>query len=248
MNQNIVIIPTYNEIENISSIIDKVFYLYDDLDILVVDDSSPDGTGELVSQKQHEYPNRLFLLERESKSGLGTAYIAGFSWALANSYQYIVQMDADFSHNPAHIQRLLDQAYSGYDVVVGSRYIDQGKIIDWPLDRRILSYGGSVYARFLTGIPVKDLTSGFVCYQRKTLEQLDLSKISSIGYSFQIEMKYAAFKLKRSITEVPITFKDRELGDSKMNSSIIKEAALAVVRMRLQEKDFYRLQPISTPV
>ncbi len=240
MNENIVIIPTYNEKENIETIIERVFSLYNTVDILIVDDNSPDGTGQIVQKLQDKYPQRLHLLHREEKNGLGTAYIAGFQWALSQHYQFIIEMDADFSHNPKHIQRLLDKAKQGTDLVVGSRYTRNGKIQDWPLDRRILSFGGSLYARLMTGMRIKDLTSGFVCYNRATLEKIDLNKISSIGYSFQIEMKYAAHRLGQQLDEVPITFRDREFGESKMNSSIIREAALGVVRMRLQEKNFYK--------
>lgn len=240
MGKNIIIIPTFNEIENISLIITELMDLYPDVHILVVDDSSPDGTGKAVLELKNQFSNRLFLLERKEKSGLGTAYIAGFEWALKEDYEHFIEMDADFSHFPKHVKRLIDEIEKGVDVVVGSRYIDGGKIKNWPFGRRFISYGGALYARLITGVKVKDLTAGFVCYNRSTLESIDLRKISSVGYSFQIEMKYAAYRLGKTIAEVPITFIDRVRGTSKMDSSIIREAAIGVIRMRLQEKNFYR--------
>jgi len=221
-------------------IITELMNLYPAIHILVVDDSSPDGTAQAVRDLQVNFSDRLFLLLRNEKSGLGTAYIAGFNWALKKDYNHFIEMDADFSHFPIHVQRLLDKANEGYDVVVGSRYTSGGEIKNWPIDRRFISYGGALYARLITGMRIKDLTAGFVCYNRATIESIDLRKISSVGYSFQIEMKYAAYRLGKSIAEVPNTFSDRVRGTSKMDSSIIREAALGVIRMRLQEKNFYR--------
>ena len=240
MSQQLVIIPTYNEAENILLIIERVLELKDKFHILVVDDSSPDGTAKLVQQYTRQYPEQVFLLQRTQKSGLGTAYIAGFKWALERNYEFIFEMDADFSHNPNHLSRLYEKAKQGCEVVVGSRYTKNGKILNWPKDRKFLSYGASLYARLITGMPVKDPTAGFVCYKRNVLEEINFNKISSIGYSFQIEMKYASWLFGHSICEVPITFKDRERGESKMNSSIIKEAALGVIQMRLHNKKYYQ--------
>ena len=240
MSQLLVIIPTYNEAENISLILDQVMEIEDGFHVLVVDDSSPDQTANLVLQKIKKYPGKIHLLKRNEKSGLGTAYIAGFKWALKREYEYIFEMDADFSHNPDHLSRLYARAKQGCEVVVGSRYTKDGRIMNWPKDRKFLSYGASLYARLVTGMPVKDPTAGFVCYQRNVLEEINLDIISSIGYSFQIEMKYASWIFGHKICEVPITFKDRVRGESKMDSSIIKEAALAVIQMRLHNKKYYR--------
>lgn len=240
LSKRLVIIPTFNEAENIQLIIDAVMNLEVEFDILVVDDGSPDGTAQLVKQSAEKFGNRVQLLERTNKSGLGRAYIVGFHWAIDRGYDYIFEMDADFSHNPQQLVSLYEKAISGYDVIVGSRYVKGGKIENWPFDRRFLSYGASLYAKLITGMPIQDSTAGFVCYNRETLESIDLSKISSIGYSFQIEMKYAAWKLGKKLVEVPIVFKDRERGESKMDSSIIKEAALGVLQMRRHSKDYYR--------
>jgi len=202
-------------------------------DILVVDDGSPDGTADLVRAQQSAYPQRVHLLERSGKLGLGTAYIAGFEWGLEHGYHYICEMDADFSHNPADLIRLREAcAESGADVAVGSRYVRGGKVVNWPWDRIFLSYGASVYVRMITWMPVKDPTAGFVCYRKEVLQAIDLKKIRFIGYAFQIEMKFATRQLGFTIQEVPITFVDRVEGVSKMSSNIIKEAVFGVLRMR----------------
>lgn len=233
MSDRIVIIPTYNEKENIVRMIDKVFSLERDFHILVVDDGSPDGTAELVRERQGQYQGRLFLMEREGKLGLGTAYIAGFRWGLARDYQFFFEMDADFSHNPDDLLRLYDAcANQGGGVAVGSRYVKGGKLENWPFDRILLSYGASLYVRFITFMPVNDPTAGFVCYRREVLEAIDLDKIRFIGYAFQIEMKFAAHLLGFKIIEVPITFTDRIEGVSKMSKNIVREAILGVLQMR----------------
>lgn len=230
---SIVIIPTYNEKENIEKIIRKVFSLSHPFDILIVDDGSPDGTAGIVKDLQKEFPERLHLIERSGKLGLGTAYIKGFEWSLDRDYQYIFEMDADFSHNPDDLLRLwAANALQGGDVSVGSRYIKGGKVKNWPLSRILISYFASLYARTITGIPVHDTTAGFVCWTRDVLESIDFNKITFVGYAFQIQMKYAAWKLGFRLIEVPITFIDRELGKSKMSKNIIKEAALGVIKMR----------------
>ncbi len=230
---SIVIIPTYNEKENIERIIRKVFSLPHPFDILIVDDGSPDGTAAIVKDLQKEFPERLHLVERSGKLGLGTAYIKGFEWSLERDYQYIFEMDADFSHNPEDLVRLrAANAVQGGDVSVGSRYVKGGKVKNWPLSRILISYFASVYARAITGIPVHDTTAGFICWTRDVLESIDFDKITFVGYAFQIQMKYAAWKLGFRLIEVPITFIDRELGKSKMSKNIIKEAALGVIKMR----------------
>ena len=228
----IVIIPTYNERENVIQIIEAVFQLQQDFHVLVIDDGSPDGTAELVKSIQPSYSTRLFLEERKGKLGLGTAYIHGFKWALEKGYQFICEMDADFSHNPNDLQRLVDACVNGADVAVGSRYVKGGKVENWPWDRHIYSKGGSIYTRLITWIPVKDATAGFVCYQRHVLEAINLEQIKFVGYAFQIEMKFAAWKLGFHIVEVPITFIDRKLGVSKMNKGIIKEGVLGVLTIQ----------------
>ncbi len=229
----IIIIPTYNEIENIEKIIRKVFSLDEDFHILIVDDGSPDGTATTVKQLQKEFTNKLFILERKGKQGLGTAYIAGFKWSLAQGYEYIFEMDADFSHNPDDLIRLYNACHKdGFDIAVGSRYISGGKVENWPMNRIFISYGASVYVRMITWMPVKDCTAGFVCYKRKVLEAIELDNIRFIGYAFQIEMKYRAWRKKFRIKEVPITFVDRKEGISKMTKGIVKEAILGVWKMR----------------
>lgn len=228
----LVIIPTYNEKENIESIIRKVCSLEGDFHVLIVDDGSPDGTAAIVKSLQQEYSGRLHIAERSGKQGLGTAYIFGFKWALEKGYAYIFEMDADFSHNPDDLIRLHHAIEQGADVSVGSRYTSGGKIKNWPFDRIFISYGASVYVRMITWMPVKDCTAGFVCYKREVLEKIPLDKVQFIGYAFQIEMKYRAWKLGFKLKEVPITFVDRKEGVSKMSKGIVKEAIFGVWKMR----------------
>lgn len=230
--EKLVIIPTYNEKENIEKIIRKVFSLPGDFHLLIVDDGSPDGTGDIIRGLQQEFPNKLFLLERSGKLGLGTAYITGFKWALQKGYEYIFEMDADFSHDPEDLIRLYDACSHGKDLVVGSRYTKGGKVVNWPWDRIFISKGGALYTKMITWMPVNDPTAGFVCYNRRVLEKIPLDKVHFVGYAFQIEMKYRAWKLGFKIGEVPITFKDRKEGVSKMSGSIIKEAMYGVWKMR----------------
>lgn len=231
----LIIIPTYNEIENIEAITAAVFGIADNYHILVVDDGSPDGTATKVKSLQKIYNQRLHLLERKGKLGLGTAYIAGFKYALERDYDYIMEMDADFSHDPARIPDLLEACSGeGVGMSVGSRYVKGGGFKNWSRYRLVLSYGASLYTRLITWMPVKDATAGFVAYKREVLEQMDLSKIKFVGYAFQIEMKYYCHCLGYRIVEVPIVFVDRILGTSKMNSSIITEAILGVLQMRMR--------------
>ena len=226
-------IPTYNDRENVVRMIDTVFGLPGDFHILIVDDGSPDGTAALVRQRQIQFPERLFLLERSGKLGLGTAYIAGFRWGLERGYDYFFEMDCDFSHHPEDLLRLYAGCKDkGGDLAVGSRYVRGGKLENWPLSRILLSYGASLYVRIITWMPVKDPTAGFVCYTRKVLERIDLDKIRFIGYAFQIEMKFASRRLGFRIVEIPITFTDRVEGSSKMSKGIVKEAVLGVLEMR----------------
>ena len=235
MSDSLVIIPTYNERENISRMVDVVFGLPQPFHLLVVDDGSPDGTAALVEDMQTRYPGKLHLLKRAGKLGLGTAYLDGFRWGLARPerYRYFFEMDADFSHTPADLIRLRAACHDGgADVAVGSRYTKGGGVENWPMDRIVLSYGASLYTRIVTGMPVKDPTAGFMCYSRPVLEAMDFSQIQCIGYAFQIEMKFTARKLGFKIVEVPITFTDRVAGNSKMHKSIIKEAVLGVLRLR----------------
>jgi len=234
MSDALVIIPTYNEKENISAIIKAVFSLQKKFDILVVDDSSPDGTSNIVSELQEEFP-QLFLKKRTGKHGLGTAYIHGFKWALEKKYEYIIQMDADFSHNPNDLLKLYNTCkQKNVDVAVGSRYVNNRvNVVNWDMKRLLLSYFASKYVRFITGIPINDTTAGFVCYQRKVLETINFNRIKFIGYAFQIEMKFKAWKHKFKIKEVSIIFTDRTLGISKMDGSIIYEALFGVIKMRL---------------
>ncbi len=230
---SLVIIPTYNERENIVSIIEAVFKQEVPFHILVVDDGSPDGTAGLVRDLIESNSNRLFLLERKGKLGLGTAYIAGFKWGLARHYEFFFEMDADFSHSPTDLARLRAKCIEeGADVAIGSRYVKGGKLVNWPVDRIILSYGASLYVRFITWMPVADPTAGFICYRRSVLAAIDLNRIRFIGYAFQIEMKFAAWQLGFVLREVPITFTDRVIGESKMSKNIIREAALGVIQMR----------------
>ncbi len=233
VSKKIVIIPTYNEIENIEAIINAVLEQPSKFDILIVDDGSPDGTGNEVKRLQKINEGRLHLLERSGKSGLGTAYIAGFKWCLGNNYDFILEMDADFSHPPIKLNELLEKCETGEsDVSVGSRYIDGGGVVNWPTSRLALSKGASLYVRLFTGMDVKDPTAGFVCYSRKVLEAINLDQIKFVGYAFQIEMKYASYRLGFKIKEVPIIFQDRQKGKSKMNIFIIREALTGVFAMR----------------
>jgi len=233
--ENLVIIPTYNEKENISRILECIYALPDAFDVLVIDDGSPDGTAAIVQSLITRYPSRLFLEQRTHKQGLGTAYIHGFKWAMQRSYQYIFEMDADFSHDPHDLSRLyLACRDGGADVAVGSRYVKGGKTENWPWDRNILSYGASIYVRLITRLPVKDATAGFVCYKRKVLEAIRLDEIQFWGYAFQIEMKFAAWKLGFNVVEVPITFTDRKEGQSKMSKGIVKEGILGVLKIQWQ--------------
>lgn len=234
MSDSIVLIPTYNEKENITAIIEAVFSLREPFHILVIDDNSPDGTATIVKNLMDtQYPNRLFIEERAGKLGLGTAYIHGFKWALQRQYEYIIEMDADFSHNPSDLPRLrMACANNNADVSVGSRYVKGGNVQNWPWDRIFLSRGASFYVQLITWMPVADPTAGFVCYTRKVLQRINLDKIRFIGYAFQIEMKFAAWQLGFTITEVPITFIDRVAGVSKMSINIFKEAALGVLSLR----------------
>ncbi len=232
MSDSLVIIPTYNEIENIDAIIRAVFELRTDFHVLIVDDNSPDGTSSVVHQLQKEFGDRLHLEVREEKSGLGTAYIHGFKWAIARKYDYIFEMDADFSHNPSDLLRLHTACKNGADVVVGSRYKKGVNVVDWPLYRVLLSYGASFYVKMITGMRVHDPTAGFVCYKRYVLENINLDSIRFVGYAFQIEMKFRAYVKNYTIEEVSIIFRDRVKGKSKMSSSIVSEAIFGVLKMK----------------
>lgn len=237
MNQGVVIIPTYNESGNIKRIIERVFALDQAFDILVVDDGSPDGTAGIVKVLQASHGDRLHLMERTSKNGLGTAYIAGFRKCLAMGYGYIFEMDADFSHDPADLPRLFEACHTGgADMSIGSRYVKGGKVRDWPIGRILISYFASLYVRAILWLPVMDTTAGFVCYKREVLEGIDLDRIEFVGYAFQIEMKYAALRKGFTLKEVPITFIDREVGSSKMDMGIFKEAFFGVLKMRFKTK------------
>ncbi len=232
--EKLVIIPTYNENENIALIIEAVFSLHQGFHILIIDDNSPDGTANSVKQLITKYPaNTLFIEERIGKLGLGTAYIHGFKWALEKEYQFIFEMDADFSHRPEDLDKLYKACkMEGADMSVGSRYIKGGEIENWPLDRRLYSKGGALYTKLITWMPVKDPTAGFVCYTYKVLDSINLDEIQFVGYAFQIEMKFATWKLGFKIKEVPIVFKDRKLGESKMSKSIIKEGVIGVLKIQ----------------
>jgi dolichol-phosphate mannosyltransferase len=233
MAERLVITPTYNEKENIEKIIRKVFSLDMEFDMLIVDDGSPDGTADIVKGLMKEFPGRLFIEERQGKLGLGTAYIHGFKWALERDYQYMTEMDADFSHNPEDVPRLVNAcAEQGGDAAVGSRYCNGVSVVNWPMGRILMSYYASAYVRFITRMKVRDTTAGFVCWSRKVLETMNLDKIRFIGYAFQIEMKYTAWKLGFKVVEVPIIFIDRTEGTSKMSSSIFKEAIFGVMSLR----------------
>ncbi|HUR65692.1 MAG TPA: polyprenol monophosphomannose synthase [Chitinophagaceae bacterium] len=233
--EKLVVIPTYNEKENISNILHAIFNLDEGFHILVVDDSSPDGTSGIVKDLQSKFTGKLFIEERTGKLGLGTAYIHGFKWALARDYQFIFETDADFSHNPADLSRLYDACKNkGADLAIGSRYVKGGGLVDWPKNRIALSKGASLYTRMITWMPVKDPTAGFMCYKREVLETINLDKIPFVGYTFQIAMKFTAWKLGFKIEEVPIIFRDRTEGVSKMNKGIVKEGILGVLKLRWQ--------------
>lgn len=236
MSNNIVIIPTYNEKENIELIIRKVFSLEYDFDILIVDDGSPDGTAEIVKNLQNTaFSEKLHILERKGKLGLGTAYIAGFKWALARHYQLIFEMDADFSHNPDDLIRLAQTCNSGQaDMAIGSRYIKGVNVVNWPMNRVLMSYFASAYVRLITRINIQDATAGFVCFKREVLETIPLDAIKFVGYAFQIEMKFTAIKYGFNVVEIPIIFTDRTLGTSKMSPKIFKEAFFGVIQMKIQ--------------
>ena len=236
MSDSIVIIPTYNEKENIEAITRAVFNLPKEFDILIIDDGSPDGTASIVKRLQTEFPERLHLVERAGKLGLGTAYIAGFKWALRRSYEYVYEMDADFSHNPNDLLRLYEACVNqGADLAVGSRYCSGVNVVNWPMGRVLMSYFASRYVRFITGMKVHDSTAGFVCYRRAVLETIDLDNIRFKGYAFQVEMKYTAHCLKFNIKEVSIIFVNRMLGTSKMSSGIFAEGVIGVITMRLRQ-------------
>ncbi|MCM1004819.1 MAG: polyprenol monophosphomannose synthase [Prevotella sp.] len=247
MSEALVIIPTYNEIENISKIIDAVIGLYEPFDILVIDDGSPDGTAQAVMQKMQEYPGRIFLEQRQGKQGLGTAYIHGFKWALARDYQFVTEMDADFSHNPEDLPKLLNALKTQKaDVAIGSRYITGVNVVNWPMGRVLMSFYASMYVRIVTRMKVRDTTAGFVCWRRRVLEALDLDNIEFKGYAFQIEMKFKSFKRGFKIVEVPIIFVNRVLGTSKMNGSIFGEAVFGVIKLRM--KSLFKKYPQAEPL
>ena len=241
MNCGLVIIPTYNEIENIESIVRATFSLHKTFHILIVDDNSPDKTAQKVVELQNEFPDKLFLENRSKKAGLGTAYVHGFKWALSKNYDYIYEMDADFSHNPHDLEKLHDACnFAGADFAIGSRYVTGVNVVNWPLSRVLLSYFASVYVRMITGMKIHDATAGFICYKRTVLETIKLDEIKFTGYAFQIEMKYRTFIKNFKITEVPIIFTDRTKGESKMSNAIIKEAIFGVIMLRVR-KIFGRL-------
>ena len=231
--EKLVVIPTYNEKENINNILHAIFNLNEKFHVLVVDDGSPDGTAQIVKELQSKFPGQLFIEERTGKLGLGTAYIHGFKWAIIRNYGYVFEMDADFSHNPADLPRLYNACkYEGADLAVGSRYVKGGGVVNWPRNRIVLSKGASLYTRMITWMPVKDPTAGFMCYKKEVLETINLDEIVFVGYAFQIEMKFASWKLGFKIKEVPIIFQDRALGLSKMNKGIVKEGILGVLKLR----------------
>lgn len=243
MSDALVIIPTYNEIENIGNIIDAVMALPDGFDVLVIDDASPDGTQDAVRSKMEQYPGRVYMETRQGKLGLGTAYIHGFKWALSRRYDYVIEMDADFSHNPNDLPKLYHQCRdNGADVAIGSRYVSGVNVVNWPMQRVLMSYFASMYVRMITRMPLRDSTAGFVCYRAEVLRALNLDKIQFKGYAFQIEMKFKSWFKKFKIVEVPIIFVNRQLGTSKMNSSIFGEAVFGVISLRLKsifsKKDF----------
>ena len=234
MPNSLVIIPTYNEIENIEKMLDTVMSLERPFDVLIVDDGSPDGTAEKVREKMSQYKGRIHMEERTGKLGLGTAYIHGFKWALARDYDYIFEMDCDFSHNPEDLPRLQEACEQGAGVAIGSRYVRGVNVVNWPMSRVLLSYFASVYVRFITGMPIQDSTAGFKCYRRSTLESIDFSQIQFVGYAFQIEMKFTAWRKGIEVVEVPVIFTDRTKGESKMSGGIIKEAIFCVIKLKLR--------------
>ncbi|MBS3807584.1 MAG: polyprenol monophosphomannose synthase [Bacteroidales bacterium] len=248
MDKNLVIIPTYNEKGNIDRIIDKILSLNVVFHILIVDDSSPDGTADIVKEKQKEYPDRLHILEREGKLGLGTAYITGFKWAIEHKYDYIFEMDADFSHNPDDLPRLYHAcAYDGADLAIGSRYKNGTNVVNWPIGRILISYFASRYVSLITGMKITDTTAGFKCYRRRVLETINLDKIKLVGYAFQIEMKFATWKYGFKIVEIPIIFTNRAVGTSKMSGGIFNEALWGVIGMKLRSI-FKKYKKYETPV
>ena len=235
MSNALVVVPTYNEVANIERLVRNIFSLQGSFDVVVVDDQSPDGTATVVRELMEEWPKSLFLLERQGKLGLGTAYIAGFKWALARHYDYIFEMDADFSHNPNDLIRLYNACHrDGYDLSIGSRYKTGVNVVNWPMSRVLLSWLASRYVRFITGMKIYDTTAGFVCYKRRVLETIQLDKIQFVGYAFQIEMKFKTYLRKFRITEVPVIFTDRTRGESKMSKGIISEAVFGVISMKLR--------------
>jgi len=233
MSQSVVIIPTYNECENIEAILKRVISLPVEIDILIVDDNSPDGTRDIVRSMMALYPDRIFMEERSGKLGLGTAYVHGFNWALNKKYDYIFEMDADFSHNPDDLPRLLDACEKGADLAIGSRYITGVNVVNWPMSRVLLSYYASAYVRFITGMEIRDTTAGFKCYRSKTLRNILKENIKFVGYAFQIEMKFKAWKYGFKIVEVPIIFTERAAGSSKMSGRIIREAVFGVLQLKM---------------
>ncbi|GER60369.1 polyprenol monophosphomannose synthase [Patiriisocius marinus] len=235
MSQALVVIPTYNELENIERIIRNVFSLQRTFHVLIVDDNSPDGTAAIVENMQEEFSGKLHLLKREGKMGLGTAYIAGFKWALKETYEYIFEMDADFSHNPNDLIKLYKACeIDGFDMAIGSRYVTGVNVVNWPMNRVLLSWGASKYVRWITGMDIDDTTAGFICYRRNVLEKINLDKIKFVGYAFQIEMKFKTYLSKFKIIEVPVIFTDRTKGVSKMSSGIISEAIFGVLKMKFK--------------
>ena len=242
MNKALVIIPTYNEKENISDIIDTVLALGQPFDVLVVDDNSPDGTADIVKQKIKDNSDSVQILERKGKHGLGTAYIAGFKWAIEKEYEYMFEMDADFSHNPNDLIKLYTScAVDGNDLAIGSRYVTGVNVVNWPMSRVLMSFFASKYVQFITGLPIKDTTAGFKCFKREVLETINLDRIKFVGYAFQIEMKFKTWKHGFKLVEVPIIFTDRTRGTSKMSSGIFKEAVLGVIQLKF--KSFFRKYP-----
>ncbi len=235
MNDSLIIIPTYNEKENIKSIIGAIFGLEKSFDVLVVDDNSPDGTADIVKNMKQEFPDRLFILERSGKLGLGTAYIEGFKYGLAHQYDFVFEMDADFSHNPNDLILLYNAcAKDGNDVAVGSRYASGVNVVNWPMGRVLLSYFASIYVQVVTGMSIKDSTAGFICYRKKVLETINLDRVKFVGYAFQIEMKFTSWKFGFKIKEVPIIFTNRALGESKMSTGILSEAVFGIIRMKIR--------------